>query len=345
MAPDSRGIARIAHNPCCQFQAALVLLDIPDTQVYKQFTNQPYLGPHGERTAARRWGILFDTRLTEDRATRLREALDGILGINPATATVVDLRREVPDTRPGAFVERNRRTREILSDLLAGRPVPDILIQPPLQLDWGRQNHSVIVPDAVILDRANRVYVPLEVKGFIAVDGVVAPGDRALLRTQAAAQILALESELNRLDPGCSVTSQALLVVATPFGFRASPGVMEDLGAEVAAVRTALRAMSRIAAHLTTVDQTLPLRETLTHLRTHYMEPCLTSCALAEVCRHRAGVRGELGDDAAGLLGEDLDLARVIALVSGDPPMTSQEAALCQVLEETAALFSWGWES
>jgi hypothetical protein len=344
--PGARGIARIAGNPGCDLQAAMILRDIPDTQIYEQFTNQPYPGPLGERTAAIRWGTLFDTRLTEDRATRLREALDGILGIDSAMATVRDLRRDVPSTRPDALMERNRRTRGILTDLLAGRPVPDILIQPPLQLDWGRQHRSLIVPDALILDRANQAYVPLEAKGFIAVDGVVAPGDRALLRTQAAVEIIALESELNRLDPGCSVASQALLVVATAYGFKPAPAVIEDLGAEVAAVQTALRVMARVSSRLGTVDEMLPLPKTLAHLPIHYQEAiCLTSCALAEVCRRRAGVRGDLGDDAARLLGEELDLARVIGLASGDSPMTSQEAALCQVLEETAALFSWRWES
>jgi hypothetical protein len=345
MAPDARGIAKIAFNPECTLQAAMVLRDIPETEVYEQFTNQPYHGPHGERTSATRWGTIFDTRLSAERATRLREALDGILGIDPAMATVRDLRRDVPSSRPDALIERNRRTRGILTDLLAGRPVPDILIQPPLQLSWGRQNHSLIVPDALVLDRANRVYVPLEAKGSIAVDGVVALGDRALLRTQAAVEIIALESELNRLDPGCSVASQALLVVATPFGLKPAPAVIEYLGAEVAVVQTALRVMARVASRLPTVGETLPVRERLTRLPTHYMDACLTACALAQVCRRRAGVRGDLGDDAARLLGDELDLARVIALASGDAPMTPQEATLCQALEETAALFSWRWQS
>src|SRR5688500_8104655 len=148
MAPDARGIAKIAFNPECTLQAAMVLRDIPETEVYEQFTHQPYPGPRGERTAAIRWGTIFDTRLTEDRATRLRDALAATLATAPAMATVRDLRRDVPRTRPDALMERNRRTRGILTDLLAGRPVPDILIQPPLQLDWGCQNRSVIVPDA-----------------------------------------------------------------------------------------------------------------------------------------------------------------------------------------------------
>jgi hypothetical protein len=346
MAPDARGIARIARNPCCQLQAAMIVRDLPESQIFEILTNQPYLGPLGERTAATRWGTLFDTRLTEDRAMRLREALDGVCGITAATATVCDLRRDVPGTRLGALLERNRRTRGILTNLLADRPVPDILIQPPLQLDWGRQHHSLIIPDALICDRTKQTYHPLEAKGYIAVDGVVAPGDRASLRLQAAVQIVALELELSRLDPGCSVVPRALLVVATPFGFHPAPAILEDLGAEVTAVQMALRVMARVASRLATVDHARPLRETLTRLPIHYQEQtCLTSCALMEVCRCRAGVRGALGDDAARLFGEDLDLARVIGLVSGDPPTTVEELTLLTALRETAALFSWRWES
>jgi hypothetical protein len=112
-APDARDIARISRNPRCQLQAAIVLRGIVDTQVYELLTHQPYLGPLGERTAATRWGTLFDTRLCEDQAMRLREALDGVFGITPATATVRDLRRDVPGTRSGALVERNRRNPQL----------------------------------------------------------------------------------------------------------------------------------------------------------------------------------------------------------------------------------------
>jgi len=345
MAPDARGIARIARNPCCQLQAAMVMRDLPESQIYELLTNQPYLGPLGERRAATRWGTLFDTRLTEDRAMRLREALDGVCGITPTTATVRDLRCDVPGTRPGALVERNRRTRGILTNLLAGRPVPDILIQPPLQLYWGDRHQSLIVPDALVLDRAKRAYLPLEAKGYIAIDGVVAPGDRAALRLQAAVQILALGSELSRLDPGCSVVPRALLVFATAYGFKPTPAALEHLGAEVMAVQMALRAMAQGASRLATVDQDLPLQDVLPCLAIHYQESCLTTCALADVCRTRAGVRGALGDDAATLLGEHLDLTRLIALVSGDPPVSPEEWTLLTALRETAALFSWGWES
>src|SRR5688500_4664190 len=105
---DARGIAKIGCNPDCTLLAAMILRGIPESQVYELLTNQPYPGPRGERTAAIRWGTLFDTRLTEDQATRLREALDGVLGIDAATATLQDLRHDVPGTRPGALWERNR---------------------------------------------------------------------------------------------------------------------------------------------------------------------------------------------------------------------------------------------
>jgi hypothetical protein len=320
----------------------MLLLGHPESDVYKQLTGTPYPGPRGERTAAIRWGALFDARLTENHAARLLGALGGVLGITPATARVRDLRREVPDTRPGALVERNRRTRAILSDLLASRPVPDVLIQPPLFLRWSGREWGFLVPDALILDRARAAYLPLEAKGFVSVDGVVDPGDRAALRLQAAAQILALGAELRRLDPGRSLTARALLVVATAYGFRPAPAFLEDLEAEISAVAAGLRTLARTASRLEIVFRTSSPREAVRILPSHYQEACLTSCALAEHCRRQArGLTGELGDVAARTLDPRIDVPRVVALLSGDPARIPEEGDLLVALAETASVLHW----
>jgi hypothetical protein len=339
---DARAISRIAGNPSCDRQAAMLLLGLREDEAFTLLTGKPYSGPRGERTAALRWGTLFDSRLTENHATRLLAALDGVLGINPATATVRDLRREVLGTRPAALAERNRRTRAILADLLAGRSVPDVLIQPPLQLRWSGREWGLLVPDALILDRASAAYLPLEAKGFVSVDGVVAPGDRAPLRLQAATQILALDAELRRLDPGRSLTPRALLVVATAYGFRPAPAHLEDLGAEIRAVAAGLRVMARTASRLELLLRTRTQREAVRVLPSHFQEACLASCALAEHCRrHAPGLTGEVGDEAARALDPTIDLPRVLALLSGDPAHTPQEGELLVALTETAAVLHW----
>ena len=343
---DARAIARVAQNPRCQRQSAMLLLGLRDEQAFALLTGQPYHGPRGERAAALRWGALFDSRLTERQATRLLASLDGVLGITPATATVRDLRREVPDSRPAALGERNRRTRAILSDLLASRPVPDVLIQPPLHLRWGPRDWGFIVPDALVLDRERGVYLPLEAKGHVSVDGVVAAGDRARPRLQAAVQSVALSAELARIDVrrDGGVHTRALLIVATPFGFTPAPAILEDLAAEIAAVAAALHTMAQTQARLAVLEPTHSLPEALPYLRTHYQEGCLTNCAMADVCRTRArGVRGELGDRADSLMGKEIDQARVVALISGDPPLNEGETVLLASLRDTAAVFHLGW--
>jgi len=225
---------------------------------------------------------------------------------------------------------------------LAGRRVPDLLLQPALQLSWGGIDWGHIIPDALVLDRRQQQFLPHETKGYIGIDGVITPGERTALRLQAAIEVLALRSELARLDPTSTVPPQALLVVATPYGFRPAPAVLEELDSEMAAVEAALRTLGRVFSRLATRRQDTAPRETLTQLSPYYQESCLTGCALAGVCRNQApGVRGEVGERVASLVGEGLDLARVIALLSGAPSATPEETALSQSLQETVALFRW----
>lgn len=338
---DARAISRIARNPRCQRQAALHLLGLREQEAYLQLTGSSYPGPRGDYTAALKWGRLFEARLTEHQARRLLASIEGILGIRTNTAWVRDLKNEVPD-QPEAVLDRSRRTRAILDDLLAGRRVPDLLIQPCLQLSWKGMDWGHILPDALVLDRAQQQYLPLETKAFISLDGILTPGERMALRLQAAVEVLALRTELGRLDPGNIVPPQALLVVATPYGFRPESAVLEGLEAEIAAVEAALRTLGRVYSRLATRRSNLSASETLTQLPLHYQESCLAGCALAAHCRAQTpGVRGELGDHAASQVGEELDLARVVALLSGEPPETSEEVVLWESLEETVTLFRW----
>jgi hypothetical protein len=338
----ARSIATVACNPRCHRQAALHLLGVSEQEAYALLTNSPYPGPRGERTAALQWGRLFEARLAENHARRLLACLDGVIGFQAASATVCDLRLEVSGTQPGAVVERRRRTHAILEDLLAHRPVPDLLLQPPLLLSWGGEDWGVIVPDGLVRDRTQGVYLPLECKGFISIDGMATSGERTAMRLQAAVEVLALRAELARLDSGHTIPPQALLVLATPYGFVPAPVVLEELEAELAAVKAALRTLGRVASHVATRQQSASTAEKLTQLSPFYQESCLTGCALAEHCRLQApGVRGEVGDHAASLVGENLDLARVTALLSGEPPATPDEANLVQSLEEMVTLFQW----
>ena len=181
--------------------------------------------------------------------------------------------QEVPDTQPGAILERCRRTRGVLTDLLAGRRVPDLLLQPALQVSWNGMDWGHILPDALVLDRKQRQFVPLETKGFISRDGIVTPGERAALRLQAAVEVWPCA----RSWPGSTQAGRfrpALLVVATPFGFHPAPAVLEELEAELAAVEAALRTLSRVVSRLATPPADTSAAETLLGLPIHYQESC-----------------------------------------------------------------------
>lgn len=340
----ARGIARIASNPSCRLQAAMVDLVMPEDRFFATLVGHPYPGDRGERTAAYRWGHRFESSLVANHAARLLKAIDGQLGITAATATVRNLLDEVPGEDPAAYDERHHRARLILTDLVAGRPTCDLVLQPPLRLPVRSGQVGFIVPDALVLDRLNRVFLPVEIKAYVTRDGVAEPGDRAAMRLQAAVQVLALRAEFSRIGVGSRVTPRALLVLATPFGARPLPACLERLDSEVVAIEEALHTLAATAAQLAFLRQTRPLGVALRHLPHHFQDACLTSCTMAEVCRQRsAGMAGDLGDRMATRLGAAADLDRVLALLAGDPAATAEERRLLEAMAETATIFAWGW--
>ena len=103
-----------------------------------------------------------------------------------------------------------------------------------------------------------------------------------------------------------------------------------------------LRTMARTASRLAILLRTRSQREAVRILPNHYQDACLTSCALAEHCRrHAPGLTGEVGDVAACTLDPQIDLPRVVALLSGDPARTPAEGDLLVALAETATVLHW----
>jgi hypothetical protein len=302
----------------------------------------PVPGERGERTAALRWGNLFDSRLAEANAAALLDSLHGQLGINPGTAIVRNLRQEVPGTKGAAVAERHRRTREVIADLIAGSLSCDVLLQPTLELAIPNLPPNIVIPDALVLDRASMTFVPLEAKAYVAKNGITEPGDRDDVRRQAAVEIHALRAEFSRQGEGHRVDSRALLVLGTPFGLKPHPAVLEDLAAEDAAVDRAIHSLSSTASRLTFLLQTRPLPDALRQLPFNFQSSCLTSCGMAHACRLRApGLTGPLGDRATQVLGASLDPVRVLGLLAGAPPDYQEEANLLSLISETTAVFGW----
>lgn len=344
----SRGLLRVAQNPDCELQAAMALARVRETEVYQALAGAPFPGEYGERVSARRRGAQFERHLFEDGASLLRETLAPLLGTDAAALTVLDLATVVPGTRLAAMQERMRRTRAVLSDLAAGRAVPDLIIQPQLCLPIGDTQHILIAPDALVLDRTCWMYVPVEIKSFIVRDGIVGADDRGAARRQAAVEIAALRAELVPHGMADRVAERAIFVFATPFGLRPHPAFEEQLPAELADLRRALDVLVRVSDVLGTVlsagrvDAHM-FATVAPRLTFAYVEGCIASCALAALCRKRAaGQAAVLGDAVADALGRHMSVSRAVALLGGDPPADEREARLQAALRDAAALLATG---
>ncbi|MBP1466229.1 hypothetical protein EYB53_010980 [Candidatus Chloroploca sp. M-50] len=345
----ARGLIRVAHNPTCELQAAMMLTRVREQDVYLALAGTAYPGEYGERVSARRRGAQFEKNLYQDGAAVLRGTLAPLLGVAADDLTVRDLSEEVRGSSTAAMEERAWRTDRILMDLAADRIVPDLLIQPQLQLTLVGNLASAIfiAPDVLALDRQRHVYLPVEIKSFIVRDGVVAQGDRDGARRQAAIQLLALAQELIPLGIADRLPEAAIFIFASPFGMRPHPAFAEQLSAELFEMRRVLDTMAQVRTRLqalgaTAIADAEALALVAPRLATTYQESCVAGCLLAQICRQHAAAQPTiLGDRAAQTLGETIDLPRALALLHGAPATDEREAWLGPALREAAALFDW----
>jgi hypothetical protein len=343
----ARGLIRVAHNPTCELQAAMTLARVREPDVYRALAGTDYPGEYGERVSARRRGATFEHNLYRDNAALLRETLAPLLQVAAGDLSMRNLVAEVPSERAAAMAERHRRTRALLADLAAGRCVPDLLIQPQLQLAVGGDpaDAMYIAPDVLALSRARQIYLPVEIKSFIVRDGVVAPVDRDSARRQAAVQLLALRGELTPLRIADRLPDSALFIFATPFGLRPHPAFAEDLPAERYEMTRAVETLTHVRDRLRTigVSDSLDadgLARLAAQLTVTYQESCVDGCLLASLCRQRANSQAIiLGDAVAEVLGAEMSLPRAVALLRGDPPATARETRLAAALRDAAVLF------
>lgn len=343
----ARGLNRVAHNPTCELQAAMVIGRVREPEMYQALAGADYPGEYGERTSARRRGTQFENALFRDDARLLRETLAPVLGTPWEGLSVRNLVGEVRGESAAAMAERHRRTRSVFDDMVGGRPVPDVLIQPQLQLSTGRNQAMYIAPDALALDRERRVYTPVEIKSFIVRDGVVDPADRDSARRQAAVELIALGQELAACGVGEDSGEMALFIFATPFGFRPHPAFAERLSAELYEMRRAVAAIEAVRIRLEALGVQGPLDvQALARigpqLTTTYQESCVAGCLLAALCRQRQTDQViVLGDAAANVLGGDITLSRTVELLQGAAPQTPREIRLTPALRDAAAIFGW----
>lgn len=329
----TRGLVRVSKNPDCHVQAAMALERVREPEFYERVAGDRYPGEYGERLSARRRGTKFEANLSDNNAAGLREALGPTFGWDADVMVVRNFAEEVPGPPTTMRAARLVRTRRVLNDLAEEREPPHLLIQPQLALPTGAQpaQFEYVSPDFMVLDPVAQMYVPGEEKSFILRHNVAEPGDLDLTRRQAAAQILGLRAEADLLGLRHRVDTRAVFVMATPWGLRAAPPVIETLDAAVREIERAIETLGVVRAELTALRAQAPggLEELVAELPINFQEECHRTCILAAICQERsAGEASLLGDAAADLLGSTTQLARVEALIAGEEPRTEEERKL-----------------
>lgn len=327
----TRGLVRISRNPDCQFQAAMVFDRVREPEFYRRLTGTDFPGEYGERIAARRRGTRFEANLTQNNSALLRRTLAPRFDFDPEEMEVRNFAEEAPGPRMRAV--RWSRTRNVMRDLAAGKPVPQLLVQPQFRLITGPgpKDYEYVSPDFAVLDPRVSIYVPGEMKSFIVRDNVADRADLELPRRQAAAQIVSLRGEARRHGIGDRVDNWALFIFALPYGLRPAQPVEERLDAEVREIERAVATLAavRIRVQAQRARDDARLEDMFQDLPRNYQDSCIGSCILAGICqRDFAGKARRLGDRASGLLGPDMPIGRVIELVNGAAPKNRRERDL-----------------
>ena len=338
----TRLLPRLANNPTCELQAAMLIEHIPEPELYQRLTGERFPGEYGERQSARRRGAKFEDNLTRNNADELRRSLAPVVGRDPDGLWVHNFEDQETGygRRPG---ELNAvvlaKTRTIFRDLAADRRVPDVLIQAQLALPLGAgpKDFMYVIPDALLLDPAAGMYRPVEQKSLIVRDNVLSETDLARTRMQAAAQVRALGAEMAQVGLADRVIAAAIFVYASPQGLKPRTGVVETLEQELHAIDRSLDIYRAVRERLALLrgHTDVPLEDLAVDLRVHYQEQCVAECALARYCRSQLGHRAAaLGDVAAELLGPEMNLHRLRRILQGTATPTVEEARVARALSD-----------
>jgi hypothetical protein len=340
-------ITRIALNPECGRQVSMLRSGLSEPEYYQRLTGEPYPDEYGERLSARRRGAKFERNAYANYAAQLRDALSEIVGVPAAQIWVRNMGDEEPGLREANRIRRWRLTMRILADQVAGRPCPQILIQPQLHITADgliEKPGFWIAPDILFLERTRNIYRPADLKSFVVRGNKVERADLERSRLQVAIQSLALHESLRTVGDSRTLNHIGGFIFATPYGLSPHKPQLEALDGSVDRVQKALIALRRHGEYLDALkkaDGGAPEHLMLDSVPMHFQERCMKSCALARLCQqHHEGKAHELGDAAVELLGPETDLDRAFALMSGAKPKTEREREIAAALKNLNASFA-----
>lgn len=274
-----RAVARLATTDCPRHRTVIAAGTAPEHLVTRVYGARPDdISPFAAEAGSR-----FEADLFTDGATRLVELYRraGILGAGAVTVEMI------PDEAEPA----ERRTREILEDLAAGRTVPDIVVQARLGLRVGEAIQGVR-PDVMVRPTDAGMYRIGELKSYLDREGRTDGRLIASACRQGAVGLLAL----------CETAGVALpedpsfeLVLRRDAAERArihTMGIDAELHAitrAIAQVPDLLDAAERVAGESSLLD-----RRVLEAIPHRYRSSCHGSCAFAQECFAEAWHRGDL---------------------------------------------------
>ncbi len=315
----STALVRLAGNPDCEVLGAMVMQEGSEKRFYEQVVGERYDREFGERQSSKRRGAQFESNAYAGDARLLREALAPMVGLSADDIRVRNLTDDYPGMKDDARIARLNITRSILADSIHAGVVPHIIVQPQLLIPTspGPRPYFFIAPDLLVWSARLGCYLPGDLKSFIVRENEVARGDLARVRLQLGAQVLALRHEYHRIDPALSVAPQGLLIFSQPNGLRPHAPRIEDLGGAVEAIRIGIAAFLSHRERINHLRAGAAPYTVATDLNPHFQESCLASCVMAQWCQQRVAERtADLGDAAREVLG-DLDLDRLVGLMTG----------------------------
>jgi hypothetical protein len=341
----STALVRLAGNPDCEILGAMVLQEGSEKRFYERVVGVPYDREFGERQSSKRRGAQFERNAYAGDARLLREAFGPILGTDPDDLTVRNLLDDHPGSKDDARIARLRITRGILGDALAGRPAPDIIVQPQLLLPTrpGPKPYFFIAPDLMVRSPGTSIYLPGDLKSFIVRENEVAASDLARVRLQLGAQLLALRHEYDRLDPSIVVPPSGILLFSKPNGLAPHAPRIEDIGGAIEAVRIGIAAFLRHREKVNELRAGAEPYTVVADLQPHFKDACLSSCVMAQWCRQRvAGLPADMGDVAGNVL-TGMSMDRLIDLMAGaTAPSDAHEEVVASHLRSLAGQHSVG---
>lgn len=339
----ARGIVRASRIPTCDRQAAMVVEHVKEPDFYRSLVGEDFGGEYGERVSAHRRGAAFERAAFDNDAAQLKDALAPQFGYEAEEMWSRNFAEEIPGPPTTMRAARLHRLSLVFRDLAAGKPVPELLIQPQLRIPIRPQvkYFEYIAPDFMVLDPGRRMYLPGELKSFAERDGVASRADLDLPRRQAGVQVIALTALAHRVGIADRVGEQAVFIYATPYGLRLGPPHLEEIHAEC---REIGRAIIRLGAVHERLEQLRAVEDTalvnlIDEFAPDYQEACHGTCVLAGPCKAAAaGTARELGDEARQMVGPDMPVERLIELAGGAAPVTPLEQELAPTLRDAASV-------